>query len=250
MAQATERLRLRTPPRPSSPALHGIEMVVIWVHRLRVASDRPGSSLPNSNSVKAVVDAYNGTVHLYVSEPDDPMIRGWQKVFPALFQPLESMPTSLRQHLMVPGSLFELQVQQLLRYHVTNPRIFYSGDDVWQVPKELYGKTQIPVAPYHITARRCRDQRSQGGTSGGRDLSEAAGEFYPSWSADPSGGSVGGTTYQPYGLGSLLGVPPPRCARCAATTTQFQASSAMNRSNLLPTAINGEVIDLLRRYRK
>ena len=105
------------------------------------------------NSVKAVVDAYNGTVHLYVSEPEDPMIRGWQAVFPELFEPLESMPTSLRQHLMVPSSLFELQVQQLLRYHVTDPRIFYSGDDVWQVPKELYGKTQIPVAPYHITAQ-------------------------------------------------------------------------------------------------
>ena len=105
------------------------------------------------NSVKGVVDAYNGTVHLYVSEPEDPMIRGWQAVFPELFEPLESMPTSLRQHLMVPSSLFELQVQQLLRYHVTDPRIFYSGDDVWQVPKELYGKTQIPVAPYHITAQ-------------------------------------------------------------------------------------------------
>ena len=105
------------------------------------------------NSVKAVVDAYNGTVHLYVSESEDPMIRGWQAVFPELFEPLESMPTSLRQHLMVPSSLFELQVQQLLRYHVTDPRIFYSGDDVWQVPKELYGKTQIPVAPYHITAQ-------------------------------------------------------------------------------------------------
>ena len=105
------------------------------------------------NSVKAIVDAYNGTVQLYVSEPDDPMIRGWQKVFPELFQSLESMPKSLRQHLMVPSYLFELQVQQLLRYHVTNSRIFYSGDDVWQVPMELYGKTQIPVAPYHITAQ-------------------------------------------------------------------------------------------------
>jgi hypothetical protein len=105
------------------------------------------------NSVKAIVDAYNGTVQLYVSEPDDPLIRGWRKVFPELFQSLESMPISLRQHLMVPSYLFELQVQQLLRYHVTNPRVFYSGDDVWQVPKELYGKTQIPVAPYHITAQ-------------------------------------------------------------------------------------------------
>ena len=113
------------------------------------------------NSVKAIVDAYNGSVHLYVSEPDDPIIRGWQNIFPKLFQPLESMPTSLRQHLMVPSSLLELQVQQLLRYHVTDARIFYSGDDVWQVPKELYGTTQIPVAPYHITAQLKRSLDSE-----------------------------------------------------------------------------------------
>jgi len=105
------------------------------------------------NSIKAVVDAYNGSVHLYVAEPEDPIIRGWQRVFPDLFQPLDVMPAELRQHLMVPSHLFELQVQQLLRYHVTDPRVFYSGDDVWQVPMELYGKRQIPVAPYHITAQ-------------------------------------------------------------------------------------------------
>ncbi len=113
------------------------------------------------NSVKVIVDAYNGSVHLYVSEPDDPIIRGWQKVFPKLFQPLESMPTSLRKHLMFPSSLLELQVQQLLRFHVTDARIFYSGDDVWQVPQELYGTTQIPVAPYHITAQLKRSLDSE-----------------------------------------------------------------------------------------
>ena len=105
------------------------------------------------NSVKAVVDAYNGKVHFYINEPNDPMIQGWTKVFPSLFENLENMPSSLRRHLMVSQAQFELQVQQLLRYHVTNPRIFYSGDDVWQVPKELYGNNQIPVAPYHITAQ-------------------------------------------------------------------------------------------------
>lgn len=113
-----------------------------------------GSSLRYvRNAVKAVVDAYNGSVHLYVSEPDDPIIQGWMAVFPELFQELEAMPSELQRHLMVPNYLFELQVQQLLRYHVTDPRIFYSGDDVWQVPMELYGKRQIPVAPYHVTAQ-------------------------------------------------------------------------------------------------
>jgi len=113
------------------------------------------------NAVKAVVDAYNGSVHLYISEPEDPIIRGWRRLFPQLFEPLDAMPEVLRHHLMVPPSLFELQVQQLLRYHVTNPRIFYSGDDVWQVPLELYGKEQIPVSPYHITAQLRPNEASE-----------------------------------------------------------------------------------------
>ena len=113
------------------------------------------------NSVKAVVDAYNGDVHLYISEDQDPIIQGWQRIFPELFEPLSAMPMELRDHLMVPSYLFERQVQQLLRYHVTDPRVFYSGDDVWQVPLEMYGKRQIPVAPYHITAQLSPAKRSE-----------------------------------------------------------------------------------------
>ena len=105
------------------------------------------------NSVKAIVDAYNGTVHLYINEPSDPIIQGWANLFPQIFESLDSMPANLRSHIMVPQAQFELQVQQLLRYHVTSPRIFYSGDDVWQVPLELYGEKQIPVSPYRITAQ-------------------------------------------------------------------------------------------------
>ena len=105
------------------------------------------------NSVKAVVDAYNGTVHLYVSEPDDPLIQGWARVFPDLLEPLEAMPQQLKDHLRVPEDLFSVQVQQLQRYHVTDPRKFYSSDDVWQVPLETYGRDQVPVRPYHITAQ-------------------------------------------------------------------------------------------------
>lgn len=105
------------------------------------------------NSVKAVVDAYNGSVRLYVSEPSDPIIAGWWRIFPSLFEPLRAMPPALRAHLRYPIRQFELQTAQLLRYHVTDPRVFYSGDDVWQVPKEVYGQSQVPVRPYHISAQ-------------------------------------------------------------------------------------------------
>ncbi|WP_320676874.1 UPF0182 family protein [Prochlorococcus sp. MIT 1300] len=118
------------------------------------------SSLPDGNplryirnSVKAVVDAYSGKVYLYITEPDDPLIKGWNKIFPELFLPVSKMPKNIRKHLKVPTELFDIQVQQLLRYHVKDPRTFYSGDDIWQVPVELYGKKQVPVEPYHITAQ-------------------------------------------------------------------------------------------------
>ena len=105
------------------------------------------------NSVKAVVDAFNGSVHFYVSEPDDPLIRGWSALFPDLFEPLSAMPASLREHLRVPEALFKVQVQQLQTYHVTDARVLYSGDDVWQLPVETYGDREVPVEPYHITAQ-------------------------------------------------------------------------------------------------
>ena len=109
------------------------------------------------NSVKAVVDAYNGSVVLYVSDSPDPIIAGWQRLFPDLFQPLAAMPAPLRAHIRYPQRQFELQTAQLLRYHVTDPRVFYSGDDVWQVPMELYGRSQIPVKPYHVSAQLAPD---------------------------------------------------------------------------------------------
>jgi uncharacterized membrane protein (UPF0182 family) len=105
------------------------------------------------NSVKVIVDAYNGSMRLFVSEPDDPIIRSWQKLFPQLFESIESMPNILKAHLLVPEDFFKVQVSQLQRYHVEDPRIFYSGDDVWQVPLEVYGGEQISVEPYHITAQ-------------------------------------------------------------------------------------------------
>jgi len=105
------------------------------------------------NSVKAVVDAYEGKVALYVAEPEDPLITAWQRLFPELFSPLGAMPAALQAHIRYPLPQFALQTAQLLRYHVTNPSIFYSGDDVWQIPKEIYGSQLVPLEPYHISAQ-------------------------------------------------------------------------------------------------
>ena len=110
------------------------------------------------NAVKAVVDAYEGRVALYVAEPDDPLIAAWQRLFPELFAPLSRMPAALQAHIRYPLPQFELQTAQLLRYHVTNPSVFYSGDDVWQIPKEIYGSELVPMEPYHISAQLSPEQ--------------------------------------------------------------------------------------------
>ena len=103
------------------------------------------------NPVKAVVDAYNGRVWLYVSDPSDPILRTWQRAFPDLFQPLSAMPRELLSHIQVPQSQFNIQAERLLRYHVTDVRTFYNGDDVWSIPLEIYGASNVPVRPYHVT---------------------------------------------------------------------------------------------------
>ena len=109
------------------------------------------------NSVKAVVDAYDGRVALYVAEPDDPLIASWRRLFPELFQRISAMPAPLQAHIRYPMPLFQLQTTQLLRYHVTEPGVFYSGDDVWQIPKEIYGSELVPMQPYHVSAQLAPD---------------------------------------------------------------------------------------------
>ncbi|MEB3200252.1 MAG: UPF0182 family protein [Synechococcaceae cyanobacterium] len=113
------------------------------------------------NPVKAVVDAHDGKVWLYVSDPQDPILRTWQKAFPEMFRPLASMPQALLQHIRVPVSQFEIQTERLLRYHVTDVRTFYNGDDVWSIPLEIYGNSNVPVQPYYVTLQLLNRKQSE-----------------------------------------------------------------------------------------
>jgi uncharacterized membrane protein (UPF0182 family) len=113
------------------------------------------------NPVKAVVDAHDGRLWLYVTETNDPVLQTWRKAFPELFQPIEAMPKSLQQHIRVPQSQFDIQSERLLRYHVTDVRTFYNGDDVWSVPLEIYGNKTTPVQPYYVTMELPGENRSE-----------------------------------------------------------------------------------------
>ena len=102
------------------------------------------------NSVKVLVDAYNGTTSFYISDEDDPLIKSWQQVFPKLFQSLDDMPSDIREHIRYPIDLFNTQSERLLTYHVQNTQVFYNREDQWQVPEEIYGNEPLSIEPYYL----------------------------------------------------------------------------------------------------
>ena len=88
------------------------------------------------NSVKATVDAYDGTVTLYAWDESDPLLKAWSKAFPGTVQPLSKISGQLMSHLRYPEDLFKVQREVLRRYHVTDPGAFYGGQDFWRVPAD------------------------------------------------------------------------------------------------------------------
>ncbi|WP_052055650.1 UPF0182 family protein [Myxosarcina sp. GI1] len=128
-----------------------------WIIDAYTTSDRypysdPGKNNFNyiRNSVKIVVDAYNGNVDFYIAEPSDPIIQTWDRVFPQLFKPLSAMPADLRRHIRYPEDLFAIQSERLLTYHMLDPRVFYNREDQWQIPQEIYGTEAQPINPYYL----------------------------------------------------------------------------------------------------
>ena len=113
------------------------------------------------NSVKAVVDAYDGTVDLYVAESNDPIIQSYQKVFPDTFKPLDEMSADLRRHIRVPKTLFEIQARIYAKYHMTDPQIFYQNEDLWEFPKETYRQDEREMEPYHNIMRLPGEDREK-----------------------------------------------------------------------------------------
>ncbi len=104
------------------------------------------------NSVKATVDAYDGTVTLYATNPDDPVLQAWMNVFPGTVKPASAISDELRSHFRYPQDLFKVQRQMLTRYHVDNPQVFFSTNDFWDVPSDPTTDNQVDQPPYYVLA--------------------------------------------------------------------------------------------------
>ncbi len=133
---------------------------LFWIQDAYTVTDRYPYSTPFQrkfnymrNSVKAVVDAYHGTIDYYVADPSDPLIQTYQAIFPGLFKPMAELPDFLQQHIRYPLDLFNVQTEMLLQYHMEDPVVFYNKEDQWAIPVQTsFGKTQA-LKPYYIVAR-------------------------------------------------------------------------------------------------
>ncbi|OKH45078.1 hypothetical protein NIES2101_27315 [Calothrix sp. HK-06] len=105
------------------------------------------------NSVKVIVDTYNGSVNFYIADKSDPIITTLTKIFPSLFKPLDAIPKQLASHLRYPVDLFNVQTERLLTYHMTDPQVFYNREDLWQIPNEIYGTKPRAVEPYYLITK-------------------------------------------------------------------------------------------------
>ncbi len=123
----------------SDPYLVISEGRLFWIADAYTQSDRYPYSQPVNgvnyirNSVKAVVDAYQGDVRLYLADERDPLIQTWARIFPGILKPLSEMPTDLRAHLRYPEDIFRLQAEVYSTWHMNQPQVFYNKEDQWSV---------------------------------------------------------------------------------------------------------------------
>lgn len=103
------------------------------------------------NSVKVVVDAYNGNVDYYIVDEKDPIAMTYQKIYPKLFKSFDQMPESLKAHIRYPNKLFEIQAGVYGRYHMNDVNVFYQNEDNWDIAHEIYGTDEQQMQPnYYI----------------------------------------------------------------------------------------------------
>jgi uncharacterized protein len=102
------------------------------------------------NSVKVVVDMYDGTVEFYVMDPNDPVLAVYRSAFPGVFKDLNQLSPDLKAHLRYPQDLFSIQADQYRTFHMTDPQVYYNREDLWVLPQEQYAGKVAPMEPYYI----------------------------------------------------------------------------------------------------
>ena len=102
------------------------------------------------NSVKVIVDMYDGTVSFYIMDPNDPLLAMYRRAFPGVFKDLSELPADLKAHLRYPEDMFGMQAAEYEAFHMTDPQVFYNREDLWVAPQEKYNGAVAAMEPYYI----------------------------------------------------------------------------------------------------
>jgi hypothetical protein len=152
----------------SDPYLVVVDGKLFWIQDAYTTTDRYPYSEPLAgglnyirNSVKIVIDAYNGSMTFYITDPEDALIQTYHAIFPELFVPAEQMPQSLRVHWRYPEDMFNIQASVYQSYHMRDPRVFYNKEDLWAVPNEFYADKEQPMEPYYIIMRLPDEEKEE-----------------------------------------------------------------------------------------
>ena len=105
------------------------------------------------NSVKAIVDVYEGSVTFYAMDPNDPVLSVYRRAWPGVFNDLGTLPPDLKKHLRYPEDLFNIQADMYRTYHMTDVQVFYNQEDLWTFSNEKYAGTPVRLQPYYILMR-------------------------------------------------------------------------------------------------
>ncbi len=111
--------------------------------------------------MKIAIDAYDGNPVFYIADPKDPIVLTYQRIFPTLFQPMDSMPDSLRKHIRYPEDLFIIQASVYGTYHMKDPEVFYNKEDLWSFPKESHKGQNGTMQPYYTIMRLPGEPREE-----------------------------------------------------------------------------------------
>jgi uncharacterized membrane protein (UPF0182 family) len=200
-------------------------------------------ALPNSsvnyirNSVKATVDAYDGSVTLYAWDDQDPLLKAWQKVFPTSLKPYSEMSAQVMSHVRYPEDLFKVQRELLGRYHVTDPVSFYKNDDAWSVPNDPTVSDAVKQPPFYMSLQMPDQKKPAFQLTSGYIPQVVDGNarnvLYGFLAADSDAGNKKGVKAGSYGELRLLQVPPE-----AQVPGPGQAQNKFNSDPTVSQALN------------
>ena len=160
------------------------------------------------NSVKAVVNAYDGSVTLYAWDENDPVLKSWGNVYPDLVQPMSAMSGDLMSHVRYPEDMFKVQRTLLNTYHVTDAGQFFAGSDFWRTPEDPTESGSVPQPPYYLTLRMPDQEESAFSLTTSFILAAENRNVLRGFAAvDGDAGTVDGERAEGYGRIRLLELP-------------------------------------------